>query len=99
LKSQIKCEIREKRKICYPTVWFDRQIAIQFKYGEFECGDSGASVIDEKGMALGLLHAKWITENYTCGIASPYFAVLEALDVNICLTSGAIKPSSFGQTQ
>ncbi|RHZ52113.1 hypothetical protein Glove_465g29 [Diversispora epigaea] len=47
----------------------------------FEPGDSGASVIDKKGKALGILHASWMTKHYRYAVASPYFAVFEALDV------------------
>jgi hypothetical protein len=33
----------------------------------------------KRGMTLGLLHAEWITATY----ASPYFSILEALNVEI----------------
>ncbi|GBB96768.1 hypothetical protein RclHR1_02830004 [Rhizophagus clarus] len=58
MKSHVDSVICQKRKKCYPTVWFDRQLAFQFEPGEFECGDSGASVVDKQGKALGILHAK-----------------------------------------
>jgi hypothetical protein len=82
MKSPLIQEINKKRQKCYHlTVWFDRQLVFGFKYGDFELGDSGASVVDEKGKALGILHAAWVTENFRYAIASPYFAVFEALDV------------------
>jgi hypothetical protein len=81
MKAPLIQEIHKKRQECYPTVWFDRQLVFRFKYGDYEPGDSGASVVDEKGKALGILHAAWITEHYRYAIASPYFAVFEALNV------------------
>ncbi|CAG8452020.1 8158_t:CDS:2 [Diversispora eburnea] len=57
---------------CYPTVWLDWQLIFSFRTRDFEPGDSGASVVDRKGKAL---------ENSKYAIASPYFAVFEALDV------------------
>ncbi|PKK70179.1 hypothetical protein RhiirC2_747060, partial [Rhizophagus irregularis] len=74
-------KINEMRQQCYPTVWFDRQLIFEFKPGDFVPGDSGASVVNKEGKALGILHAAWITENSNYAIASPYFAVFEALDV------------------
>ncbi|GBB96774.1 hypothetical protein RclHR1_02830010 [Rhizophagus clarus] len=93
MKSQLDSEICQKRKKCYPIKWFDRQLAFQFEPGEFECGDSGASILDKQGKALGILHAKLRIPNQTFGIASPYFAILEALDVSICLSSKPVKPT------
>ncbi|GET01360.1 kinase-like domain-containing protein [Rhizophagus clarus] len=93
MKSQLDSEIRQKRKKCYPAVWFDRQLVFKFKSGDFDSGDSGASIIDETGKALGILHAKWITSYQTYGIASPYFAVLEALNVSICLSPDGVTPT------
>ncbi|PKY57801.1 hypothetical protein RhiirA4_510948 [Rhizophagus irregularis] len=90
MKSQLDSEICQKRKKCYPIKWFDRQLAFQFEPGEFECGDSGASVFDKQGKALGILHAKLRIPNQTFGIASPYFAILEALDVSIYLSSNPV---------
>ncbi|RIA86884.1 hypothetical protein C1645_778497, partial [Glomus cerebriforme] len=87
MKSYLDSEIRQYRKKCYPIKWFDRQLAFKFKSGEFDFGDSGASILDGKGKALGILHAKWITPYQTYGIASPYFAILKALNINICLSS------------
>ncbi|PKY37366.1 hypothetical protein RhiirA4_505588 [Rhizophagus irregularis] len=81
MKSPLIQEIDKKRQKCYPTVWFDRQLVFKFNCGDFEPGDSGASVADKKGRALGILHAAWVTENFRYAIASPYFAVFEALDV------------------
>jgi hypothetical protein len=81
MKSPLIQEINKKRQKCYPTVWFDRQLVFVFKYEGFEPGDSGASVVDKKGKALGILHAAWMTEQFRYAIASPYFAVFEALDV------------------
>ncbi|CAB5361671.1 unnamed protein product [Rhizophagus irregularis] len=52
MKSRLDSEICQKRKKCYPVKWFDRQLAFQFEFGEFECGDSGASVLDKQGKAL-----------------------------------------------
>ncbi|RIA78912.1 hypothetical protein C1645_842076 [Glomus cerebriforme] len=92
MKSHLDSEIRQTRKKCYPVEWFDRQLAFKFKSGDFECGDSGASVVDEKGKALGILHANWITSYQTFGIASPFFAILEALNVNVYLSSNPITP-------
>ncbi|RIA94978.1 hypothetical protein C1645_817351, partial [Glomus cerebriforme] len=99
MKSHLDSEIRQTRKKCYPVKWFDRQLAFKFESGDFECGDSGASVVDEKGRALGILHAKWITPYQTYGIASPYFAVLEALNVNIYLSSNSIAPMAISSHQ
>ncbi|UZO27631.1 uncharacterized protein OCT59_019821 [Rhizophagus irregularis] len=93
MKSRLDSEICQKRKKCYPVKWFDRQLAFQFEPGEFECGDSGASVLDKQGKALGILHAKLRIPNQTFGIASPYFAILEALDVSIHLSSNPVKPT------
>ncbi|PKY44958.1 hypothetical protein RhiirA4_515296 [Rhizophagus irregularis] len=93
MKSQLDSEIRQKRKKCYPIEWFDRQLVFKFESGDFDCGDSGASIIDETGKALGILHAKWITPCQTFGIASPYFAILEALDVSIQLSSDPVTPT------
>ncbi|RIA94974.1 hypothetical protein C1645_817347 [Glomus cerebriforme] len=93
MKSHLDSEIRQTRKKCYPVEWFDRQLAFRFELGEFECGDSGASIVDKKGKALGILHAKWITSYQTFGIVSPYFAVLEALNVRMCYSSNSISPT------
>ncbi|CAB4392448.1 unnamed protein product [Rhizophagus irregularis] len=104
MKSQLDSEIRQNRIKCYPTEWFDRQLAFKFESGDFDCGDSGASVMDESGKALGILHARWITPYQTYGIASPYFAILEALDVSIHLSPDPVTPtvtsssSSFNHT-
>ena len=75
-------------------MWFDRQLIFAFKPGDFALGDSGASVANQEGKALGILHAKWTTSYQTYGIASPYFAVLEALNVSISLSPDFIKLSS-----
>ncbi|RGB28765.1 hypothetical protein C1646_672972 [Rhizophagus diaphanus] len=80
-KTRLVEKINEMRQQCYPTVWFDRQLIFEFKPGNFVPGDSGASVVNKEGKALGILHAAWITENSNYTIASPYFAVFEALDV------------------
>ncbi|PKC66201.1 hypothetical protein RhiirA1_460048 [Rhizophagus irregularis] len=93
MKSRLDSEICQKRKKCYPVKWFDRQLAFQFEFGEFECGDSGASVLDKQGKALGILHARLRIPNQTFGIASPYFTILEALDVSIYLSSNPVKPT------
>ena len=74
-------EINGMRQQCYPTVWFDRQLIFAFKPGDFVPGDSGASVVNQEGKALGILHAAWITENSSYAIAPPYFAAFEALNV------------------
>ncbi|CAB5199226.1 unnamed protein product [Rhizophagus irregularis] len=81
MKSPLIQEINKMRQKCYPAVWFDRQLAFKFKHGDFEPGDSGASVVDKEGKALGILHAAWMTEDLRYAIASPYFAVFEALNV------------------
>jgi hypothetical protein len=78
----MKSPIYENRQKCYPTVWFDRQLVFHFRPGDFECGDSGASVVDQKGKALGILHSSWLTAFHRYAIASPYFAVFEALNVD-----------------
>ncbi|CAG8667819.1 11258_t:CDS:1 [Acaulospora morrowiae] len=80
----MKSPIFENRQKCYPTVWFDRQLIIKFEFGGFECGDSGSSIVDERGKALGILHAVWLTSPDKYAIASPYFAVFEALDIEEC---------------
>ncbi|CAG8771461.1 9962_t:CDS:1 [Dentiscutata erythropus] len=82
MKASLVQEIKEKRQQCYPTVWFDRQLVFSFRPGDFEPGDSGASAVDQEGKALGILHAAWITEYSRFAIASPYFAVFEALSVD-----------------
>src|SRR5581483_8835620 len=82
MKSSLIGEISKERQKCYPTVWFDRQLVFEFKYEDFERGDSGAIVVDKKGKILGILYAAWITEYFFLyAVASPYFAVSEALDV------------------
>ncbi|CAI2177988.1 847_t:CDS:2 [Funneliformis geosporum] len=81
MKTPLVEKINVMRQQCYPTVWFDRQLIFEFKPGDFVPGDSGASVVNKEGKALGILHAAWITENSSYAIASPYFAVFEALDV------------------
>ncbi|CAG8449338.1 2805_t:CDS:1 [Acaulospora morrowiae] len=86
MKTRLVEEIGEMRQQCFPTIWFDRQLIFEFKHEDFEPGDSGASVVDKKGNALGILHASWMTENYrdhrySYAIASPYFAIFEALEV------------------
>ncbi|PKY60969.1 hypothetical protein RhiirA4_485341 [Rhizophagus irregularis] len=53
MKSPLIQEIDKKRQKCYPTVWFDRQLVFKFNYGDFEPGDSGASVVGKNGKALG----------------------------------------------
>ena len=93
MKSQLDSEICQKRKGSYPVIWFDRQLAFKFEFGEFDSGDSGANIIDETGKALGILHAKWTTSYQTYGIASPYFAILEALDVSIYLSPNTVTPT------
>lgn len=52
IKSPLIQEINKKRQKCHPTAWFDRQFVFKFNYGDFE-----PSVVDEKGKALGILHA------------------------------------------
>ncbi|RHZ68381.1 hypothetical protein Glove_295g49 [Diversispora epigaea] len=51
--------------------------------GYMKPGDSGASVLDLNEKALGILHAEWIIAEYRYAIASPYFAVFEALKVSL----------------
>ncbi|GBB96775.1 hypothetical protein RclHR1_02830011 [Rhizophagus clarus] len=102
MKSQLDSEICQERKKCYPTEWFDRQLAFKFEPGDFDSGDSGASIMDGTGKALGILHAKWTTPYQVHGIASPYFAILEALDVSIHLFSNPVTPTvipSFSNIQ
>jgi hypothetical protein len=91
MKSSSYPEICQERQECYPVRWFDRQLL--FKFEHFEYGDSGASVVDKDGGALGILHAKRTTNYCTYGIASPYFAVLEALNVDACLSSEPVNPT------
>ncbi|RIA91632.1 hypothetical protein C1645_736967 [Glomus cerebriforme] len=93
MKSQLDSNIIDKRKKCFPVIWFDRQLAFVFKSKEFDYGDSGASVLDERGKAFGMLHAKFETNYFSYGIASPYFAILEALNLNIVLSPKSIKPT------
>ncbi|RHZ81490.1 hypothetical protein Glove_120g179 [Diversispora epigaea] len=50
---------------------------------KFKPGDSGASVLDLNGKALGILYAEWIAAEYRYAIASPYFAVFEALKISL----------------
>ncbi|RIA98943.1 hypothetical protein C1645_731287 [Glomus cerebriforme] len=91
MKSQLDSNIIDGRKKCFPVIWFDRQLAFAFKTKEFDYGDSGASILDERGKALGMLHAKFETNYFSYGIASPYFAILEALNLNIVLSPNPIK--------
>ncbi|CAB4491787.1 unnamed protein product [Rhizophagus irregularis] len=83
IKNAKKLEM-EKHISCY---------IFKFESGDFNCDDSGASVLDEAGKALGILHAKWITPYQIYGIASPYFAILKALDVSIYITSNPVTPT------
>ncbi|RIA93088.1 hypothetical protein C1645_763191 [Glomus cerebriforme] len=83
MKSEVDSEICRSYKKCYPVQWFDRQLVFAFDNGGFDWGDSGASIMDGEGKALGILHAKWVTPYKIYAIASPYFAVLEALNVKI----------------
>ncbi|CAG8645271.1 3152_t:CDS:2 [Ambispora gerdemannii] len=85
----MKLPLFENRQKCYPAVWFDRQLVFYFITGDFKPGDSGASVVDQKGKALGILHASWMTKHNRYAIASPYFAVFEALDVEFEETSSS----------
>lgn len=87
IKSERDSEICQKRTKCYPIIWFDRQLAFKFESGEFEYGDSEASILNEGGKDLGILHAKWTTPYQTYGIDSPYFAILEALNINLVFNS------------
>ncbi|RHZ79829.1 hypothetical protein Glove_140g17 [Diversispora epigaea] len=91
MKSHLESEILGRRQECYPIIWFDRQLVFEFKSCEFNYGDSGASVIDENGKALGILHSKFETNYIPYVIASPYFAVFEALNVEICLSPNPIE--------
>jgi hypothetical protein len=86
MKASLVNEIREKRQLCFPIKWFDRQLLFRFRHGDLKAGDSGSSLVDKEGRALGLIHAKWVTHHTNYGIASPYFVVLEALEVEFCLT-------------
>jgi hypothetical protein len=95
MKSQLIDEIRGKRRLCFPIKWFDRQLLFHIRDGDFRCGDSGSSLLNKNGYALGLLHAMWRTDGGVYGIASPYFAIMEALKIKICLTPYQIKPGSF----
>ena len=49
LKASICETIRKRRQQCYPIKWFDRQMMFQFRPEGFKHGDSGTSVVDEKG--------------------------------------------------
>lgn len=86
MKSSLD-SLRDERQKCFPICWFDRQIVVSFKSGDFEPGDSGASVIDENGIVLGILHAQWNRRYSHYAIASPFFAVQEALGVNLYLAN------------
>ncbi|CAG8498601.1 5919_t:CDS:2 [Ambispora leptoticha] len=86
----MKAQLFQNYQKCYPTVWFDRQLVFFFRPGDFETGDSGASIMDQKGKALGILHASWMTGNSRYAIASPYFSVFEALDVEFEETSSSV---------
>ncbi|CAI2163856.1 4861_t:CDS:2, partial [Funneliformis geosporum] len=81
MKASLIQIINEKRQQCYPTLWFDRQLLFDFRHEDFLTGDSGASVVDQNGKALGILHAAMKTGNSKYVIASPYFAVFEALNL------------------
>ncbi|PKY29990.1 hypothetical protein RhiirB3_418447, partial [Rhizophagus irregularis] len=89
MEKHISCYSNENQKIFigYMKSKLDSEILFKFESGDFNCDDSGASVLDEAGKALGILHAKWITPYQIYGIASPYFAILKALDVSIYITS------------
>lgn len=95
MKSPLIDEIRGKRRLCFPIKWFDRQLLFHIRNGDFRVGDSGSSLLDKNGYALGLLHAMWQTDGGVYGIASPYFAIMEALKLKICLTPYQIKPGSL----
>ncbi|CAG8580463.1 5319_t:CDS:2, partial [Racocetra fulgida] len=43
---------------------------------------TGKKSVDREGKALGILHAAWLTEHSRYAIASPYFAVFEALNID-----------------
>ncbi|RHZ76413.1 hypothetical protein Glove_198g59 [Diversispora epigaea] len=90
MKTPLIQELYKIRQQCYPTVWFDRQLVFYFRYEDFKPGDSGASVLDVKGKALGILHSKWLTAEFSYVIASPYFAVLEALNVDFEKISNSV---------
>ncbi|RHZ79844.1 hypothetical protein Glove_140g20 [Diversispora epigaea] len=91
MKSHLDSEILRRRRECYPIIWFDRQLAFRFKSSEFGSGDSGASIIDENGKALGILHSKFENNLFSFCIASPYFAVFDALNVEIFLSPNPIE--------
>jgi hypothetical protein len=95
MKSQLIDEIRGKRRLCFPIKWFDRQLLFHIRDGDFRCGDSGSSLLNKNGYALGLLHAMWRTDCGVYGIASPYFAIMEALKIKFCLTPYQIKPGVY----
>ncbi|RUS12648.1 hypothetical protein BC937DRAFT_87311, partial [Endogone sp. FLAS-F59071] len=82
MKSALK-DIPDQRQIYFPHIWFDRQLAVRFQIGDVIKGDSGATIVDENGKALGMLHANWSSSYYEYAIVSPYFAVCEALGVSI----------------
>ncbi|RUS16801.1 hypothetical protein BC937DRAFT_90797 [Endogone sp. FLAS-F59071] len=83
MKTYFNETICERRQECFPVVWFDRQMAVRFQNEDVDAGDSGASVVDEKGQALGMLHSKWRTPYSKYAIVSPYFAICKALHVKI----------------
>lgn len=83
MKTYLNETICDRRQECFPVVWFDRQMAIRFESEDVGMGDSGASVVDEEGKALGMLHAKWKTPYSDYAIVSPYFAICKALNVKI----------------
>lgn len=94
MKSSLPSTIQDGKNECFPRVWFDRQLAIAFPKDDngfrnngFAKGDSGSTVVNEKGQVLGLLHASFTLTfgDKILGIASPFFAVLEALDVHLYL--------------
>ncbi|RIA98396.1 hypothetical protein C1645_870752 [Glomus cerebriforme] len=70
-------EVNKKRQQCYLTVWFDRQLVFEFNMETLN-PETREQVLWTK---KGILHAAWITENFRYAIASPYFAVFEALNV------------------
>jgi hypothetical protein len=51
-----------------------------------EAGDSGAIVWDRLGRAIGLLHCVLETSLKPVGIATPIFAVMQSLSLEICQT-------------
>ncbi|RHZ79938.1 hypothetical protein Glove_140g33 [Diversispora epigaea] len=86
MKSRLDSEILGSRQECYPIIWL---------IASWHSSSNLKSLImmtrECNGKALGILHSKLENNLISYGIASPYFAVFEALNVEICLSPNLIE--------